>query len=382
MQRRPAREKFSQYIIEKCSRNWVWIAAQLIVLQVTLCFSLAVTAERIVPVSLKDQSPREEIRKKIFPEGSLPNECKTISKNPAGIVDVDPSLTAALQTLINGIQTGDDKTLLPLFHPQIKVTPSQIKMTLSSISRIAGGKIDAALLRAFAINNLTGESAAIPCPEDNILLHPLYGHPLQAGVWIQVRGNDDVAKIYAILVPSKDKWQIGAWHVQQWTHAGKDYVTWFEQGKALEAKHDDVAAWIYFDLVEKLLDAGKFIVFPASKEVATQRTRLFGGKPLLDVLQPKFPGDKLVYTASLFSRQGAALLLRFQIPGEWSAVAIREHCRNKFKLLAAEPWLKAVAGVRCGYIMPRESADKEGVLGGIFIDETTLDPASPNVNGR
>ena len=359
-----------------------WTITHLVALPVALYFSLAASAERIVPVSLKDKSPREEIRKKIFPEGSLPQECKTISKNPTGIVDVDPGLTAMLQSLISGIQSGDDKALLPLFHSQIKVTPSQIKMTLSSISQISGGKIDVALLRVFAINNLTGETASIPCPEDNILLHPLYGHPLQAGVWIQARGRDDVAKIYAVLVPSKDKWQIGAWHVQQWTHAGKDYTMWFEQGKALKAKHDDVAAWLYFDLVEKLLDAGKFIVFPAAKEVAAERNHLFAGKSLLDVLAPKFPGDKLVYSASLFSRHGAALLLRFQTPGEWSAVAIREHCRNKFKFLAAEPWMKAVAGVRCDYIMPREAADKEGVLGGIFIDEAAVDPASDKVNGR
>ncbi len=364
-----------QYLL-KYSQNWVLSAVA------ALSFSLTAEAEKIVPASLKDQSPREEIRKKIFPEGTPPHACQLISKNPAGIVDVDPSLTAVLQTLIKGVQLGDDKALQPLFHPQIKVTTSQIKGALSSISRISGAKMDASLLRAYALNNVSGETSAIPCPEDGFLLHPLYGHPLQVGVWIQAVGREEVTRVYAILIPTKDKWLIGAWHVQQWTHTGKDYTMWFDQGKALVVKHDDIAAWLYFDLVEKLLDGGKFIVFPIAKEVAAERNKLLGGKPLAEELAPKFPGDKLVYTASLFSRQGAALLLRFQIPGEWSATTIRDHCRAKFKLLSQEPWMQAMAGVRCGYVLPRESPVKEGVLGGIFIDQATLSQGAATPNGR
>jgi hypothetical protein len=325
-------------------------------------------AETVVAASFKDQSPREDVRIKVFPEGSKPRDCKIVSKNPAGLVDVDPGLTAALQTLLRGINLSDDKGLLPLFHPQIKVTTTQIKVALSSIARISGQKLDATLFRAYALNNLTGESGAITCPEDGLLLHPLYGHPLQAGVWIQALGQDEVTRVYVILIPSKDKWQIGAWHVQQWTHAAKDYTAWFDEGKALVAKHDDLAAWLYFDLTEKLLDGGKFIVFPVAKDVVRERDKLLGGKTPTEILASKFPSDKLVYTASLFSRKGAALLLRFQIPGEWSAVAIREHCRAKFKALSQEPWMKPMAGIRCSYVLPVESPSKEGVLGGIFIE--------------
>jgi hypothetical protein len=34
--------------------------------------------------------------------------------------------------------------------------------------------------------------------------------------------------------------------------------------------------------------------------------------------------------------------------------------------------MSAVAGVRCDYVLPRESIEKEGAQGGIFVDRENL----------
>lgn len=34
--------------------------------------------------------------------------------------------------------------------------------------------------------------------------------------------------------------------------------------------------------------------------------------------------------------------------------------------------MDAVAGLRCDYVMPKESIEKEGALGGIFIDKESI----------
>ena len=52
-----------------------------------------VCAEVLVPAKFSDQSPREDIRKKIFPEGTPDKACKIISKDPSGVVEVDPGLS-------------------------------------------------------------------------------------------------------------------------------------------------------------------------------------------------------------------------------------------------------------------------------------------------
>jgi len=326
----------------------------------------------LVPAKIEEQSPREDLRKRVFSESLKQRECKILSKNPGGTVDADSSLTAALQTLLKGLNSSDAKVLLPLFHPQLKVKPAQVAVALTSISRISGGQSEATLFRVYGLNNPSGETDGIVCTEDGLMLYPLYGHPLQAGVWVQVQGRDEVARVFAILIPTKDKWQIGAWHVQQWTHAGKDFAQWRAQGQELSSKKENVAAWVYYDLAEKLLDGGKFMAFPVAKDVVAEQAPLLAGKSLQETLNKKLSSDKVVYASSLFSRKGASILIRFGIEAEWSANAIKEHCRARFKQLSAEPWMQSIAGIRCDYVTPRESPTKEGALGGIFVDQTTV----------
>lgn len=338
-------------------------------LMVSLLLSYsAALAESLVPAKLEDRSPREEIRKKIFPQGSPDRSCQILSRDPKGTVEVDPGLTAFIQSLIKSINSGDAKTLQTLFHPQLKVKSPQVKAAITSIQRISGDKIDATMFRAYGINSFDGVTTAIPCPEDGLLVHPLFSHPFQAGVWIQATGAEEVTRVYVVLIPTKDKWMIGAWHVQQWTHAGKDFTVWRQEAESLSAKNQQLAAWVYLDIAGKLLDGGKFLVLPVSEDIAKEKQKAMPIKSLKDQLAPKFKDDKLVYASSLFSRKGAAILLRFSIPGEMSAVAIRDHCKSKYKELSAEAWMTSISGIRCDYVLPRESIDKEGALGGIFID--------------
>lgn len=328
-------------------------------------------AEILAPAKLEEQSPREELRRQLFGERLSSRACVTLSKNPAGTVSADPALTAALQKLVEGINKSAATDLVPLFHPQLKVRTRQVAAALTSISRISGNAAQASLFRAYALNNPDGVAELTDCAEDSLSLRPLYGHKLQAAAWVQVQGEEEVSRVYANFVPAKDKWLIGAWHVQQWTHAGKDFVGWRELAMAQAAAKQQIAAWILYDLAIKLLDGGKFLSFPVTSELVSEQGKLLAGKTLLESLAPKFTNEKLVYAASLFSRKGAAVLLRFGLESEWSANAIREHCRAKFKQLQSDGAISGLAGVRCDYVLPKESPLKEGALGGIFMDESS-----------
>ena len=344
-----------------------------LLISVLLWWPALAAADMLKPASLEDQSPREALRKAVFGE-SKAHECKILSKEPAGKIPQDESLSGAITALMSAIKGGDDKAMVPLFHPLLKVRSAQVKAALISIDRISGGKSEVSLFRAYALNNVTGDVVLTECPEDGLKLYPLYGHPLQVGVWIQVSGKDEVARVYAVMIPGKSDWKIASWHVQQWTHAGKDIDTWRADAAALRAKKDDLAAFIYLDLAAKLLDGGKFIEFPVAKDVVSERDSISGGKSLIDLLAPKFPGEDLAYASSLFSRKGAAALVRFRVPAEMSANAIKAHCVDRFQKLRTESWMRALAGMRCDYVLPRESALKEGAMGGIFVDDETTPP--------
>jgi hypothetical protein len=326
----------------------------------------------VVPAKIEDRSPREDLRLKIFANDVAQRACRVMSKDPKGSVDADARVSLFIHQLLKAINSSDAKQLRSMFHPQLKVTLNQATSSLTSIKRISGERPEATLLRAYGINSLDGTTSAIPCQEDSLEVYPLSAHPFQIGLWIQATGADEITRIYAQLVPSKERWFIGAWHVQQWTHAGKEVTVWVQEAEGLLTKNQQLASWIYLDIASKLLDGGKFLRFPVMDDVTAEKKKVLGTKTLKDALSPKFKDDKLVYTSSLFSRKGASLLLRFSIPAEWSAVAIREHCRQKFKQLSVESWMSAIAGVRCDYVLPRESIEKEGVLGGVFVDAASL----------
>lgn len=347
---------------------------RLVVLGFYLALAAQSNAEVLAPAKLEEQSPREELRRQLFRERLSSRTCVTISKNPAGTVPADPALTVALQKLVDGINRSYASDLVPLFHPQLKVRSRQVAAALTSISRISGNAAQASLFRAYALNNPDGVAELAECTEDSLSLRSLYGHKLQAAAWVQVQGEEEVSRVYADFVPSKDKWLIGAWHVQQWTHAGKDFLGWRELATAQAAAKQPISAWILYDLAIKLLDGGKFLSFPVTGEIVAEQGKLLGGKTLLESLAPKFSPEKLVYAASLFSRKGAAVLLRFGLDSEWSANAIREHCRAKFKQLQSDGTINGLAGIRCDYVLPKESPLKEGALGGIFIDDASSKP--------
>ena len=343
-----------------------------LILLLLLCITAPVRADILVPAKPEDVSPREELRKKLFAQSLSQRSCKIVSKNPSGAVSDDPSMTLVLQKLIDGINKASDADLLPLFHPQLKVKSRQVKAALTSISRISGSGVQASLFRAYAINNPDGDPQPTDCLDDGLVIRPLYGHRLQLAVWIQAQGSDEVSRIYADLVPSKDRWFIGAWNVQQWTHTGKDFAEWRSQAEKMSQNKQPIASWIFYDIALKLLDGGKFLSLPVEKDLVAEQSKLFEGKDLQAILAPKFTAEKLVYASSLFSRRGAALLLRFSLDSEWSTNAIREHCKSKFKQLLGETWAQELAGIRCDYVLPKESPTKEGALGGIFIEQSSL----------
>jgi hypothetical protein len=328
-------------------------------------------AETLVPAKIEDQSPKESLRRVLFSSQPDSRACKILTRDPAGFVEQDPSLSKTFSMLIEGIRGANDSILVPLFHPQIKAKSKSVKSALISIERISGKKPEVSLFRAYAINNPTGDVALTTCPEDGLGVFPVYGHPLQVGGWIQVTGKDEVARVYVVLIPARNQWRIAVWHVQQWTHSGKDFEIWRSEASALLAKKDEIAAWIYTDIAAKLLDGGKYLEFPIAKDIERERSGLLAGKSLVDVMRPKFPSENIVYASSLFSRHGASFLLRFRVAAELSANAIKKNCMQHFANLSSEPWMAALAGVRCDYVLPQESATKEGAMGGIFVDKMT-----------
>ena len=321
---------------------------------------------------MEASSPRESLRKQLFAGALDKRSCHILAKDPAATISVDADISSTVKSIIKAINDRDDKTLKDYFNPRLKVSTGQILSALASIKSITGGNATAINYRVLALNSPDGASDGIECEDTGVLVHPLYGYPLTMPVWLQVTGQDDIARVFMELVPSKTNWTIGAWHVQQWTHAGKDFGIWFEEARTLSNKGNKFAAWINADIAVKLLDGGGFLQFPVQKDADDWKLKLMSANDFTAAVKNSFKTDEVRYVSTMFAKTGAGILIRFGIKAEMSSVAIRDHCKGKLKTALTLDWGKNIEGIHCAYIFPREDSKQDGVLGGIYMSKTDI----------
>lgn len=345
---------------------------RLIVLAAAVLFFPSSNAQILKSLPMEASSPREDLRKRIFTKDLAKRDCQVISSDPAAAVAIDAALERTVKKIIAAIEKQNEKTLRDTFHPRLKVKVGQVQSSLASLQQIVGGKYSVTNYRVAALNSPDGSTDAIECVDNGVLMHPLYGYPLVAGVWLQVMGESEVARIFFELVPTASDWLIGAWHIQQWTHAGKDFAMWYEIAQAEAAKKRPAGSYIAADIASKLLDGGGFLVFPVKHDADSWRDKQMSTATWEKTIRDTFPSDKIIYTATLFAKGGAGVLIRFGITEEMSANAIKAHCQERFKKALSAEWSEVIAGIRCGYNFARENPKNDGVMGGMYVSKENL----------
>ena len=319
-------------------------------------------------LEIEASSPKEDLRKKIFGAKLSQRACEILAKDPSvETIGSDVTLQNTVRGIIEALRTNNEKTLRDYFNPRSKVKSGHVLASMAGLKKITGPNLSITNYRTVALNSPDGGTAPIECEDTGVLIHPLYGYPLTVGVWLQASGDSEVARVFAELVPDEKSWTIGAWHIQQWTHAGKDFVQWYQLGQEEAQKARKGSAFIAADIASKLLDGGGFLVFPIKTDADQLRDSQMTREAWFQTIKASFPSDNVIYAGTLFAREGAGVLIRFGIPGELSANVIKEHCQSRLKLAQEKEWASQIAGIRCSYNLPREDSKREGVLGGLYV---------------
>jgi hypothetical protein len=348
------------------TRRFLVVAAVFALLAVALYPALA--QEELKPVTDPAvNSPKEKLRQKIFAPAAGTPACVIVKSDPRGGTGLDDELDAFVKLVIKDIKTKNDTALQPLFHKRLKVGLPAVAEALAKLDITYGKPFDVSVYRMWAFNTVDGTPSGLPCAEDGLTAYPHYGYPLQFGLWLQVMGEREIGRIYATIVPADGRWNLGSFHVQQWTHAGKDYMAWVEDAlKTAHAGHKE-AAFIKYDIAAKLLDAGKSLELAVAADADKARdavmTREAWDKSIRDTLK----GYDVAYTSTLLVVDGAGTLVRLKTPGEISVEDIKSSCQKIAETILTRPWAADTAGMRCSYVLPREDPAKEGILGGIYL---------------
>jgi len=320
------------------------------------------------PVDPLENSPKEKMRLAIFgAEASTPRCALIRTTSKDSVTKLDRDLDQFLKSLVAGIKSREEINMQPLFHPRMNTSLAAIGETHARMANVVGLPLEVSIYKLWALNPVDGNTKGLNCDDEGITSFPLYGYPLQFGLWIQVMGKAEIGRIYLSIVPAEGKWHIGSYHFHQWTHAEKDAGTWVREAISARDSGDLIGAYLRFDLARKLLNAGKFLEIPAAIDAEKARESVMTSEKFLETVRMGATKDDVPFIATLLVVDGIGLLYRVRLTEEISTVDIKKRCREHAINVKKESWAKSITGVRCSYLMPKEAPEKEGALGGIYI---------------
>ena len=334
-------------------------------------------AETLAPVAPAENSPREALRQKLFGAGAAKAACQVIPAVKAEqIAAVDLGLASLVATLVKGLNTADDKSLLPLFHPRMNVGLPALASTIAKLEHLIGRPFDASVFRLFAMNTVDGHPGGLACDGEQVTIWPLYGYPLQFGLWLQIAGAREIGRLYAVLVPVDGRWLIGALTTQQWTHDSKDEAAWAEQAAKAAAAGQKMAAFALYDVAAKLVGGGNYMQLARTQALSKARDQLFPAADWEREIRRLLKDEDLAYVATMLVSGGAGVFLRPRVPVELSVEAQKRRCEVMATTLAREPWTKDLAGVRCAFLLPKEDPRQDGLQGALYLPFAELKSAA------
>ena len=314
-----------------------------------------------------ESSPTEQLRSKIFQGSDGTAACRAVKTDPRGQIGLDPRIDQFIADLIRAIRTKDALILQPMFHPRLNTSLFALKEALAKIDATFGGPLDVSIYRLWALNTVNGSAKGLECIDDKVTVYPHYGYSLQFGLWLQVMGQKEVGRIFTTIVPVEDKWYLGSFQSQQWTHAAKDPSAWIEDAAKDVSKGYKESAYIKYDIAYKLLDSGKNLKVATADDAAKERDSLFSRQSFGELIRKLLPDEHVAYTATMLVTDGAGILVRIHSPGEISLVDMKARCRKIADTLTKQTWTSSLAGVRCAYLMPGEKGEFDGGMGSLFV---------------
>ncbi len=325
--------------------------------------------EVIQPVTdPKVNSPKEGLRIQLFKETAPKASCGAVQIDPRGSVGgMDQELDTFLKQVLDAIKKKDDKALQPLFHKRLNVGLGAIGETFAKLDSVYGPPFDVSIYRLWALNTVDGNPKGLTCDDDRLIVSPQYGYPLQFGAWLQIMGQKELGRIYLSIVPADGRWNIGAFHAQQWTHESKDFATWAEDGVQTERMGMKEAAYVKYDIAAKLLEGGGFLDIAMRTDIIKARDALMSQADWDKAVRTTLKDDDVVYTSTLLVVGGAGILARIRVPKEISVEDMKTNCRKSAEALLKNQWATHVEGMRCSYILPSDDPKKDSNMGGLFL---------------
>ena len=296
------------------------------------------------------------------------NTCEVISR---GIFKTS-KLNAPSQfinSFKNKLQNEKFEELKEFFHPSLHVK----KSIGLRIKKVLNGKlIKPYNFNIYRIYKLSGERKnPTICEKDaSFKVIPRYGYKQQYFAIISVLSSNDLARIYVSYAEKEKGFNITGLHIQQWTHAGKDYEYWTQ--KSLTDK-DPLNKWISLDVAQKLLVGGDFTFFSDKQQITKTRDLVYSKQQILDRLRKETNNNNIVYFGTILGRSSTGAFIRVTIEKLTPGYKLKEQCSTIGQSLMSYQWFKNIdGGIRCNFIFKGMNPEEDSKVGGYYLTKNDL----------
>lgn len=340
----------------------------------------AQTIEKPIPVNeAKEKSFStlvEQQRQTLFSKNILESECRILSKK--GGLEFQsslPELSSQIELLVKVLKTSDEAALVTLFHPRLKIGKDRAYEAFSLVKATLQEPYDFSIYRVWLLNTPNSKGENTRCAEDSLSLGSHFGYKMQAATWIQILGSNDLARIYVSWVPVPDLgWRIGAWHFQRWTHVGSDPESLRDKSLKLFKENKNHEALLTLDLASKLLDY-KYFLYPDMRKTMKNQIAEWGGlASLFKKIKDAYPTWPLERVDSLYAEDGVGLNFTLRVPDDQTMPLRQKLCLTTSKEILNNKALALdfLSGVRCAFVLPKESIERDGKLGGRYYSKAEV----------
>ena len=351
-----------------------FIAFAMFALMPTMAFS----GKETKPSALSE-ADLEKVRLQIFAEGAKSPSCKIISRGPGvKLESIDASLQLFTSNLLDALKNTKEEQLETFFHPRLKGAGNIGRRLFATLRNRYATPWDFSVSRVFALYTVSGEKLVLPCPDDNIAITALYGYPIQFGIVFSMMAQNELSRIFALVVPRQGVWYVGGFHIQQWTFMSKDFEAWANEGIEAMKSGDNTNAYLKFDIAQKMLFGGDFLSYPIKEKILESRAAAMSKEGFLDKIKQTSKNSALVYAGTALLNDGPGILIRERLTKDVTTPEIKEACTKSAKAMLDAGTIKPdMGGVQCDFIYPGENPKKQGQVGGFYLSHKQIAESAP-----
>ena len=260
----------------------------------------------------------------------------------------------------------DFQTLSRLFHPRMGVSARTLHKKVMRVLHATEPPIAASVQGLWILSKPNGSGCTDR--ERGLHIYPLYGYDQQIALIISLRGAQDLARVYAHLVFYEGHWVVGSFSAYRITHLGEPSRGWFRKALKSMGQERSIQAYRGAWIAARLEQGGGYFesLLRHSILLWTEEQQLAAifRRAIDEAIQP----SQEIYVSPLFAHDGVGLLVRFRVSSEPSTDSVRSKCRKTLDLLSKQAWYQeSFGGLRCSFVLPRESIESEGILGSLWL---------------